>query len=181
MKIGVDRLSEFNTLKEDAEFRNILFFKLKPLEIKNQKVCSSIIRDFLNNGKIELANSFLGRRYYIEGNVMRGHGRGAQIGIRTANLNYEKERLIPAKGVYLTSTTHDNKAYKSVTNIGNNPTFGLEALSVETHLLDFDKMIYGESIQIEFIKKIRDEKKFSNVDDLVTQIKNDVKVADLND
>jgi riboflavin kinase/FMN adenylyltransferase len=181
LKIGMDRLSEFDALKNDVVFRDISFLKLSPLEIKGQKVCSSIIREFLNDGKIELANEFLGRRYHIEGSVMRGHGRGAQIGVRTANLNYDKDRLVPVKGVYLTKTTYDNKTYKSVTNIGNNPTFGLESLSIETHLLGFDKMIYGEGIEIEFIKKIRDEKKFSSVNELVEQIKKDVSVANSND
>jgi riboflavin kinase/FMN adenylyltransferase len=181
LKIGMDRLAEYNSLKNDIAFKDIIFLKLNPLELKGEKVCSSIIREYLNDGKIESANEFLGRKYSIEGSVMRGHGRGAQIGIRTANLSYDKDRLIPKKGVYLTKTTYDNKTYKSVTNIGHNPTFGLETLSIETHLLGFDKMIYGEGINVEFIKKLRDEKKFLSVEELVEQIKNDVKVAQAND
>ena len=145
--------------------------------MNGQKVCSSLIRQKLSEGLIEEANLYLGRKYKISGNVMRGFGRGAQIGIRTANLDFDKSRLIPGRGVYLTKTQYGDEVYASVTNIGFNPTFGLESLSLETHLLDFDKLIYGEKIEISFLLKIRDERKFASVPDLVEQIKKDVIMA----
>ena len=116
--------------------------------------------------------------YFLSGRVIKGEGRGKKIGFPTANLGYDKELIIPAKGVYITQVKIKDMVYNSVTNIGVNPTFNTGYdVHVESHLLDFTHDIYGEEIRVSFIKKLRDEKKFPSVNDLVVQIKADADLA----
>ena len=111
-----------------------------------------------------------------EAQVIKGQGRGRQIGFPTANMDYDKTLIIPAGGVYITQTTINGMTYNSVTNIGINPTFNMgHAINIETHLLDFNRDINGEEMRVTFLRKIRDEKKFSSVNDLIFQIDQDVK------
>ena len=105
-------------------------------------------------------------------------GRGKKIGVPTANLDFSQKRITPKRGVYITQTKIGDMIYNSVTNIGINPTFNDNSLSsVETHLLEFDLDIYGEELEVRFIKRIRDEQKFDSVNLLITQIKNDIETA----
>ena len=118
---------------------------------------------------------FLDRPFFVKGRIIKGEGRGKKIGFPTANLDFSLDRIIPKKGVYITRTQISDMLYQSVTNIGVNPTFkDDQILSLETYLLDFDRDIYGEEIQIIFIKRLRDEQKFSSVNKLVDQISTDV-------
>lgn len=145
-------------------------------------VSSSNVREKVRNGSIEEANRLLGREFYLSGTIVKGEGRGRQIGFPTANLQYSKERVIPGEGVYQTHTVYQGGVYKSVTNIGSKPTFESAAgLTVETYILDFDKDIYGETFKLEFIKKIRDEKKFKSVNELIKAIGVDVSLRREND
>jgi riboflavin kinase/FMN adenylyltransferase len=108
---------------------------------------------------------------------VKGAGRGKQIGVPTANLHTQSE-LYPGGGVYLTKTTLRGQVYKSVSNVGTNPTFvDGAAIQVETHLLHFDQDIYGEKIKVEFLDYIRPEKKFGSVQELISQINQDIDVA----
>lgn len=133
------------------------------------------MRETILSGKMEKTSYFLDRPFFVKGRIIKGEGRGKKIGFPTANLDFSLDRIIPKKGVYITRTQISDMLYQSVTNIGVNPTFkDDEILSVETFLLDFDRDIYGEEIQIIFIKRLRDEQKFSSVNKLVEQISNDV-------
>lgn len=148
--------------------------KFKVFQSGGEELSSSVIRHKLRASHIEHANKYLGREFYIEGLVTKGAGRGRQIGYPTANLSFEKELLVPHKGVYVTTATLRGMTYQSITNIGINPTFNSDdILGVETHIFDFDDDIYGETIKISFQSFLRDEKKFNSVNDLVAQIKID--------
>lgn len=147
-------------------------------EFNGQVVSSSLIRDRLLSGKIDEVEMILERPFHLEGVVVKGEGRGKKIGFPTANIQVSQDLIVPHKGVYVTKTIYNGMTYKSVTNIGNNPTFkDGNQLHIETNLFDFDSDIYGETLDIQFLHKIRDEKKFPTVNDLITQIKSDVEVA----
>jgi riboflavin kinase/FMN adenylyltransferase len=123
------------------------------------------------------AKRFLGRDYQICGTVVKGKGRGGKLlGFPTANLEPVDE-LIPRRGVYAVTVRVDDKNYCGVTNIGYNPTFGDDILSVETHLLDFSENIVGRMIKIRFIQRLRDEMTFSDVKELSDQITQDIEQA----
>ena len=109
---------------------------------------------------------------------MRGKGRGKGIGFPTANLQVPDEMITPSTGVYATKTVLDDKTYKSVTNIGFNPTFNDSLkMTIETHILDSIEDFYDETLEVEFLGKIREEKRFNSIDELISQISKDAKVA----
>ena len=146
--------------------------------MNGEDVSSSVIRNYLTNGDVLNANKCLGRDHFISGRVVKGAGRGRQIGIPTANIGFDTDLIVPKRGVYITKTKYKDQLYFSVTNIGKNPTFKSdESTSVETHLLDFDNDIYGDEISVYFLDRIRDEKKFDSVNELISQIKKDVVTA----
>ena len=140
------------------------------------KVSSTRIREALNSGSMEEVGSLMGHRYQLDGTVVLGDQRGRTIGFPTLNVDIEKDRLIPPNGVYITETFIKNEKYASVTNIGSRPTFTIDSKNhLETHLLDFNEDVYGEHASVEFISRLRNERKFNSGDELVQQIKNDVK------
>ena len=140
------------------------------------KVSSTRIREALNSGSMEEVGSLMGHRYQLDGTVILGDQRGRTIGFPTLNVDIEKDRLIPPNGVYITETFIKNEKYASVTNIGSRPTFTIDSKNhLETHLLDFNEDVYGEHATVEFISRLRNERKFNSGEELVQQIKNDVK------
>lgn len=153
--------------------------ELQPKFEKNGRVVSSsLIREYLVTGRIDEVDEILARPFHLEGLVVKGEGRGKKIGFPTANIQASPDLIFPEKGVYVTRTIYNGMIFNSVTNIGNNPTFkDTNQLHVETNLFDFETDIYGEVIDIQFLHKIRNEKKFSTVNDLISQIKSDVEFA----
>ena len=142
-----------------------------------EKIFSSHIRNLLKQGNIKKANRHLGREFFLEGRVVNGLARGKKIGFPTANLNVKEDLLVPGVGVFSTKVIYGDEVYLSLTNIGFNPTFkGLNDITIETHILDFEKNIYGEEIKVVFIERIREEKKFLSFSDLKKQIKDDIAV-----
>lgn len=147
-------------------------------EFQGKVVSSSMIRERLLSGKIDEVESILQRPFHLEGVVVKGEGRGKKIGYPTANIQVSPDLIVPQKGVYVTRTIYKGMTYQSVTNIGNNPTFkDGNQLHIETNLFDFNMDIYGEILDIQFLHKLRDERKFSTVNDLIVQIKLDVEAA----
>ncbi len=139
-----------------------------------QKISTTLIKSYLSNGKIKHANSLLGYNYYIQGTVEQGKKLGRTIGVPTANVYPEISPL--ATGVYLTKTTVYGNHYRSITNIGYNPTTGDGRLSIETYIGDgFNSNIYGQVIKVEMIEKIREEIKFDSLDALIEQMQLDIK------
>ena len=175
---GANKSGDFKFAKDFCESKKTELILQKEFKVSNEAVSSTEIRNAISTGNIPKASSLLGRDYFLSGRVIKGEGRGKKIGFPTANMGYDKGLLIPMKGVYITQTIINNMTYNSITNIGHNPTFntGYE-IHVETHLLDFTLDIYGEVIKVIFLQKIRDEKKFPSVNDLVEQIDLDAKIA----
>ena len=139
-------------------------------------VSSSKIRDELKLGNAELADELLGREFYLRGIVHHGDARGRTIGVPTANMTPSVD-FVPRKGVYVTRTHLRGRRFDSITNIGYNPTFHGETntpVKTETHLFEFDEDIYGQEIQVELVKFLRDEKKFSGIQELLVQIHVDI-------
>jgi riboflavin kinase/FMN adenylyltransferase len=125
-----------------------------------------------------MTTSLLGRPHQIAGNVVQGAGRGRTIGIATANLSLPVEQAIPARGVYAAWAFVNGRQVPAVVNIGLRPTFdGTSGLTVEAHLLDFEADLYGQTIDLQFISRLRDEHKFENVQALVEQIHKDITQA----
>ncbi len=136
------------------------------------RVGSTRIRQLLEAGNVEEAAALLGRFHCITGTVVSGAGRGRRIGFPTCNLD-DTEETVPASGVYATITEWEGKKYGGVTHIGPIPTFGIETLSIETHLFDFRQDVHGEILEVAFVKRLRGIKKFQSVEDLVSQIADD--------
>lgn len=173
---GVHRSGTLTQLKKLAEASGIRVHIVPPYLWKETIISSTQIRQRLASGQLERAEPLLGRPYFMEGKVMQGRGIGGQLGIHTANLRSENDLILPT-GVYVTLTRVMGKSYHSVTNIGPNPTFGTNPLSIETHLLHFDRSIRGKVLRVEFLKKIREEISFPSPKELAVQIHHDIAVA----
>ncbi len=142
-----------------------------------QKISTTLIKECLNKGKIKHATSLLGYNYFIKGEVMHGRELGRTIGVPTANLIVETPSI--GKGVYITRTKVDNKWYRSMTNIGVNPTMKSDGLTIETYIGDeFNDSIYGQIIEVQFWDKIRDEVKFNSVDELIARLNLDKQIME---
>ncbi len=138
------------------------------------RISSTRIRKLVMEGKLAEAQKLLGRYYQIRGIVASGRNRGGRLlGFPTANINLHDE-LCPKTGVYAVTVEHMDKNYKGVANIGYSPTFEDRVFTVEVHILDFDKDLLGLKIRVNFIKRLRDEIKFSSISDLSEQIKKDI-------
>jgi riboflavin kinase/FMN adenylyltransferase len=148
---------------------------IPPVKVDNETVSSSKIRESVAKGDMERVFRLLGRHYSITGEVMDGRHVGSKIGFPTANLHPEDYLILPQRGVYITRTLLDGSFYPSITNVGLNPTFGdVERTSVETHILDFDNNIYKKNIEVFFLSKVRNEKRFKNKEELAEQIQRDI-------
>ncbi len=147
---------------------------IPPVEVDGQVVSSSLIRKALESGNIKWARVMLGYDPMLEGQVIEGERRGRTIGFPTANLAVSSELNVPGKGVYAARAQIRDGIFQAVVNIGSKPTFHEEyPISIEAHLIDFHDEIYGEKMRLYFIDKIRDERRFSNVEELVGQISKD--------
>ena len=147
------------------------------IKIDNTVVSSTYIRDLIREGDMEKAELFLGRRFCVEGIVVKGFQNGTKMGIPTANVAYDKHMAIPKKGVYAGITYVHGKRLKCVINVGDNPTFGARKVTIESHILDFEDNIYGEYIRVSFAKRLRGDIKFDSVDELIKQINKDIETA----
>lgn len=148
------------------------------LTSNDTKIGSTSITQTILNGQLEKTKELLGRNYRISGIVIDGAKQGRKIGFPTANLDIYDEYVIPKAGVYAGYTIVNDTRYKSIINIGYNPTFNTrEKISIETHILDFDAFIYGQVIHQEFEFRLRDEIKFETVDALIEQMKEDKEIA----
>lgn len=175
---GANKTGNFELAKVESSKNGVELLMYSEYKVDSSSVSSTIVRNQIQEGRVEVAANMLGRNFFISGRVIKGQGRGRQIGFPTANLGYDKDIILPAKGVYVTNTILNGMLYESITNVGVNPTFNTGYdIHVETHLLDFSRDIYGDEIRVIFVKKIRDEKKFSSVNELVKQIEEDSIIA----
>ena len=143
-------------------------------DVEDVSVSSTKIRKAIQEGDIETATAFLGNPFFLTGTVIKGKGLGKQIGFPTANIHISVDyKLIPKDGVYVVKGIIKGKTVSGMMNIGTNPTVDGEHHSLEVHFFDFDEDIYGQSIQIEFLKRLRDEQKFDSLKSLTDQLKKD--------
>ncbi|MCU9815908.1 bifunctional riboflavin kinase/FAD synthetase [Paraclostridium sp. AKS73] len=161
-------------LESLGENYNMKVKVIEPIKIKGRRVSSSYIRNLINDGNVSEIKDFLGRNYFLEGEVIHARKIGRTIGFPTANLKAEDKLIVPKNGIYAVKVYIKNKVYYGATNIGYNPTVNGKSLSIETNIIDFDEEIYGEIIKVEFLDRIRDEKKFNSLDELKSQLRKDV-------
>lgn len=163
-------------LEEMGRERGFEIIGIGPIALDKEIVSSSLIRGLLKNGDVEFANRCLGRPFQIRGEVVHGFDRGRKIGFPTANVFTLKE-AIPKESVYICEVLCDGKRYPAVTDIGTSPTFQGVQRQIEAHILDFNRDIYGKHIEVSFLKRIRDEIKFPNVEALCQAIRDDIRLA----
>ncbi len=153
---------------------NIDVERVPEIDVKNLAVSSTKVREAISEGNFELANVLLGYKYSFCGTVIHGNKIGRTIGFPTANLMLDyKLKLVPADGVYIVQVIFEDNIFAGMLNIGYKPTVNAGEKSIEIHILDFDRMIYGSRISIKVLKKIRDEIKFQSIDELKTQLEKD--------
>lgn len=174
---GRDRSGNFSLLRALGAQYGFRVEKIDPIRYKEFVVSSTRIRRLVSEGRVDEAGALLGRHVFLDGTVIEGAHRGREIGFPTANLETDNE-LVPPAGVYATAATIDGVVHPSVTNIGVRPTFGGDGtLSIETHVLGLDRDLYGQLIRLAFVQRLRDERRFADVDALKEQIAADVRRA----
>ena len=174
-RFGNKREGNVNQLIRNESTYNYKIIKPKPL-LKNKKVISSsLIRKFLQSGKLSKVNKFLGREWSISGKVMKGRQLGKKIGFPTANIDI-KDYVLAKPGVYAVKAKKQNstKLIKGIANLGYRPTFNQKKLLLEVHLFNFSENLYNKYLTVNFCRFIRKEKKFKNVNELKRQIKIDL-------
>ena len=147
---------------------------VEPIMKNEMRVSSTLIRELLQDGRIEEANFYLGRKHFIKGLVVRGKGVGHTLGFPTANLRIKDNISTIKPGVYITETIWKGKWFPSVTNVGYNPTFEQTGIHLETYILGIDQEMYDETIEVHFIKRLRDELKFNSLDELMVAMNKDL-------
>lgn len=171
---GSDRAGDAKILKTLGEKYGFDVCIIEPVEVKGNAVSSSLIRNMIKDGRVEEVKEYLGRYFSINGIVIHGKENGVKIGVRTANISVNPDIVVPRLGVYHTNTIVNGKIYNSITNIGYNPTFNGDKISIETHIISFDGYLYNSKIEVEFLRWHREEKAFCSVDELKRQIDYDI-------
>ena len=174
---GYKKSGNVKYLAAEAQKYDYRYFELPPQKINNVIISSTAIREALSKGQVEKANSMLGYKFTISGEVVKGKQIGRTIGFRTANLVYPPELIVLPFGVYAVDVRHGENTYKGIANFGVRPTVNGVGALLEVHILEFDKEIYGEKISVEFKKMIRKEKKFASLDELKNQIQKDINLC----
>lgn len=176
--LGYKREGDAEFLTKLGQTRGFAVHAVDPLTNDGEIISSSNIRAALRDGEVAHAAKLLGRPFRLSGRVMPGDGRGRTIGIPTANLDVWQEHAVPANGVYACRAWVGHIPQRAAVNIGTRPTVTVETRrTVEAHLLDFDKDLYGLNIALDFFERLRSEQKFASVQELVAQIKSDVETT----
>lgn len=170
---GRDREGDAAFLREAGQRCGFIVEELPPIARDQAVYSSTRIRQLLSDGAVEAAAELLGRHFTLEGEVVHGAGRGKGLGFPTANIRTEKE-ILPREGVYAVKVRRGETFLDGVANIGRNPTFGAKELSVEVFLFDLDQPLYGETLRLYFLFRLRDEETFASSEALCVAIGNDV-------
>jgi riboflavin kinase/FMN adenylyltransferase len=174
---GRDRSGNFSLLRTLGQRFGFRAEKIDPVRYKEFVVSSTRVRRLVSEGRMDEAGGLLGHPYYIDGEVIEGRRRGREIGFPTANLRTDNE-LVPPDGVYATTMTVDGVVHAAITNIGMRPTFGESERTIETHLLNFNGDLYARRVRLAFVLRLRDERRFEDVDALKAQIDADRRRAE---
>ena len=172
-KFGHDREGDFKKLKTCTDLYNAEIEKVDALSVDGINISSTLIRQLLIAGNIEIANSYLSAPFSLKGKVISGRKIGRNIGFPTANIHIENAyKIVPKKGVYAVEVEYNNKKYNGMLNIGVRPTLNesKQTQTIETHIFNFNHDIYDSFLKINFHKRIRQEMKFNNIDDLKNQL-----------
>ncbi|MDF5689752.1 bifunctional riboflavin kinase/FAD synthetase [Aquirufa aurantiipilula] len=171
-KGSVDFVNEHYSSKIQA-------YSIEVAKLDEEIISSSTIKEYVIQGNISKANTMLGRAYSLQGKVIHGNHKGRELGFPTANIELnDTDKLIPGLGVYISTLKVNNQLVSGLTNIGKRPTLTQDAyISIETHLFDFQEDIYGKEVELYLVDKIREEKKFNSLQELILQISSDVQFA----
>lgn len=173
---GAQRTGTVATLREAAAAREVAVAVVEPVTVGGVVASSSRIREYILEGRVGAAQALLGRAFDLDGVVVKGDGRGRSIGWPTANVDTHGE-LLPASGVYGVRVRASDGWHGGAANIGTKPTFGGSAVTVEVHLLDWSGDLYGQEVRVEFLERLRAERRFGSVSELTAQIQRDVEAA----
>lgn len=174
---GSNRGADSKKLKEICSEFGIKVIVLDLKLDNNEKIGSTRVRKYISEGDFENVTKLLGRNYSISGHVINGKKLGRTIGVPTANLTPEEDKLLPPNGVYISNININGDMFNGITNVGFNPTLNERKLVVETFIIDFNDDIYGEYITVEFLSFVRKEQKFSGIEELKNQLHSDIDVA----
>ncbi len=172
--MGYKREGNVPFLREQGAQKGFTVHDIDLIEAQGGIISSSHIRQAVQNGEMEQARTWLNRAYSVTGEVVHGEKRGRQIGYPTANTAVWDEQVLPANGIYAGWAWLGNEKFMAMTNVGVRPTFDGKNITVEPYLLDFNRDIYGEHLEVSFEKRLRPEAKFDNLQDLIDQIGRDV-------
>jgi len=175
---GKNREGNFEQLSEYGDLYDFKVEEISAQEIESVSVSSTKIRKAIEAGDMEKANKYLGYNYLLTGEIVTGQGIGRKINFPTVNLYIKEDyKLIPNKGVYVVQANFNDESVFGIMNIGFRPTVGGKGQTIEIHLLDFNKDLYGSNMQIEVLVRLRDEKKFESIEELSAQIRQDEQSA----
>lgn len=172
-KFGHKAAGDTKMLMEMSLNKGFGIHVIEPFRIDGRVVSSTLIRQAILEGDMKTANKFLGRNYSIAGEVVVGNRLGRTIGFPTSNLIIDSNMVTPPSGVYITYSDYEGIRYPSITNVGFKPTIGEFDKNVETHIFNFDKILYGKNIKVEFLRMLRREQKFDDIEKLKQQITKD--------
>jgi riboflavin kinase/FMN adenylyltransferase len=175
--MGYQREGNVAFLKAQGEQKGFTVQEIDLLLNDGDVISSTAIREAIQAGDVVQAGKWLGRSYTVSGTVVHGEKRGRQIGFPTANVETWSEQVIPANGVYATWAEVAGERFMAVTNIGVRPTFSGQDVTVEAHLLDFNRDIYGQELTLRFEIRLRPEKRFGSIDELIAQIRSDAQAG----
>ncbi len=176
-RFGRNRAGDVRYLASAAPAFGIAVDIVPAVIIGGGPASSTRVRALISRGDVEDAAKLLGRRFALRGTVVTGRQVGRQIGFPTANLQPAPRQLLPARGVYAVETAIGRTTYRGVCNIGTRPTFGESTVSVEVHLMGFDGDIYGQTLDVVFVRRLRDEMAFESPEKLIEQIRRDLDLA----
>lgn len=176
--IGKGRRGDLEFLRKRCAAAGVSFKAMSFVTFDGHKISSSLIRTFLRNGRVAMAAKCLGRNYSVSGKVVRGAGLGRRLGFPTANLAAHPAKILPP-GIFAVKARLGNSMFSGVANVGHRPTMAAPGgqLLLEVHILDFDREIYGRRLEVEFLRHLRSERKFSSREALQRQILSDIKAA----
>jgi len=175
-RFGKDREGDIDFLRKSAKRFHFSVREIEPVQVRGMETSSTKIRRCVEKGELRQSAAMLGRLYGITGTVCEGDKRGKSLGFPTANLSTDAE-LLPPNGVYAVWSTVGDTVMPGVANLGVKPTFSGKQFSIEVHLFDFDENIYGESIRMDFVERIREERTFPNAQALIDEMNKDSQKA----
>lgn len=177
-RFGKNREGSFEELKQYSDTFDFTLEEIPAREVEDCTISSTKIRNAIDSGDIETANTYLGREYQLRGKVIHGKGLGKGLGFPTANIELQSNnKIVPGNGVYCVDIQHNGKTYGGMLNIGDNPTIPHAKWSIEVNIFNFKNDIYGHDLEIRFVSKMRDEIKFDSLSDLKNQLVQDQELA----